>query len=262
MGQIVVNGINLYYEVEGKGTPLVLVSGYTTDNSTWFSTKDLLKEHFQLFMLDNRGAGRSDAPNSPYTVETMAEDVRAFIEALKIKKPHLCGHSMGGSIAQTVAYKYPQLIHKLILSNSLIKLREASAFALKYFLKMLEKGIPPLTVFEGSMPWLFSNNFFKHQEQISEILKLFANYPYPQSLIGQKRQLEALLQFNSENWYQKITSPTLVIEGGEDILCPEDSKKLAKGIHGAERIHFPNQAHLPQIEIPLEFAKAILSFLS
>lgn len=261
MSKICVNGVNLYYEQEGTGIPLVLISGYTTDLSAWILIRQELAKHFQLFMFDNRGAGRSDSPDIPYTIDTMAEDARAFIEALHLHKPHILSHSMGGAIAQTLAFKHPELIGKLILANTLIRFREAPSFAQCYFLKMRSQGMSLITMLEGTLPWLFSSGFLKNEKQIADIMQLAGTYPYSQSVIGQKRQLEAILQFSSEVWFNKISVPVLIIEGSEDIICFGDSRRLAEGIPGAQLVTFAGQAHMPHIEKPVEFVKAILNFL-
>lgn len=261
MSQIQANGITLYYEQEGTGTPLVLISGYTTDLSAWALIRQELANHFQIFMFDNRGAGRSDCPDSPYTVDAMAEDTRAFIEALHLHKPHILGHSMGGAIAQTLAFKHPESINKLILADTFIRFQEAPAFALRYFFKMRSQGMPLMKMVEGTLPWIFSANFLKNQEQVTAFMQLVETYPYSQSVVGQKRQLEALLEFNSESWFKKISVPTLIIEGSQDILCPADSQRLAEGIPGAQLITFSDQAHMAHIENPGELTNAILKFL-
>jgi 3-oxoadipate enol-lactonase len=261
MSKIHVNGVNLYYEQEGTGHPLVLISGYTTDLSAWALIRHELANHFSIFMFDNRGAGRSDCPDSPYAIDTMAEDTRALIESLKLHKPYILGHSMGGAIAQTLAFKHPEAISKLILSNTLIRIHAAPAFSLGYFFKMRSQGMPRITMLEGLLPWLFSGNFLKNEQQISEFMKLAEEYPYSQTVTGQKSQLEAILQFDSETWFKKIPLPTLVIAGDEDILCPADSKRLAEGIPGAQLVTFSDQAHMAYREKPREFVNAILQFL-
>ena len=262
MSKIHVNGIDLYYEQEGRGAPLVLISGYTTDLSAWTLIRQELAKHFQLFMFDNRGAGRSDSPDSPCTIDVMADDTRALIEALRLHRPYILGQSMGGAIAQTLAFKYPESTGKLILANTFIRLREASAFSLRYFFKLRSQGMPLAETLEGSLPWLFSSAFLKNKAQTREFIQLVEKYPYLQSLVGQKRQLEAILQFDSEPWFKKISVPTLIIEGGDDIICPADSQRLAEGILGARLVSFPNQAHMLPIEKPAEFVDAILSFLN
>lgn len=261
MSKVFANGVNLYYEEEGVGPLLLLISGYTTDHSAWDTVRQELAKHFHLYLLDNRGVGRSDSPDSPYTIEIMADDAKAFIEALHLHKPHVVAHSMGGAIAQTLAFKHPDLIGKLVLANTLIRFKPTPTFAFRYFLKMRSLGMPFKTMVEGCLPWLFSSHFMNNAQQVADVMRLLESYPYVQSITGQTRQLEALLHFNSDEWFTKISSPTLVIEGGEDLVCPEDSQRLAKGILNAQLISFAGQRHMAHVEIPKEFTKAVVDFL-
>lgn len=89
MPSIRVNGVNLYYEQEGGGPPLLLISGYTTDISAWTLIRRSLAAKYSLLMVDNRGSGRSDCPDAPYSIETMADDAKALIDVLNLKRPHV-----------------------------------------------------------------------------------------------------------------------------------------------------------------------------
>lgn len=257
-----VNGINLYYEEEGQGAPLVLISGYTTDISAWALIRQRLAKHFRLILVDNRGAGRSDSPDVPYTIETMAEDIRALMAFLHVGSAHILGHSMGTAIAQTLSVKHPTLIKKMVLANPLIHLHPAPKAALSFFLKMREQGMSLVTMIEGSIPWLFSSDFLKSPRDTSALLQHVATYPYPQSVIGQKRQLEATSRFNSEGWFKKIAAATLVIEGGEDIICPKDARRMSHEMPNASHHLFQSQAHMEHVEKPHEFADAVIDFCS
>ena len=262
MSKIETSEVSLYYEQEGSGSPLILLAGYTSDISAWAFVRQKLAKYFTIFMIDNRGAGRSDSPDYPYKIENMADDVIAFIESLKIEKPALLGHSMGGAIAQAAAFKRPDVFSKLILSNTLIQLSKTSAYALSYFLKMRSENlIYEGFRLEGMLPWLFSSSFFKHPQHIPYLIQAAMNYPYSPTLTGQARQLEALLQFDSSPWFRQITTPTLVIEGLEDRMCPLDSKKLALGISRSKLVTFEDQAHMPLIEVPDRFVEPIFDFL-
>ncbi len=260
MSKVSVNGINLHYEEEGQGPPLLLISGYTTDLSAWDSIRHDLKEHFHLILVDNRGAGRSDSPDSPYDIETMAEDIKALMVFLPIQNCYILAHSMGTAIAQTLAIKYPKLIKKMVLANPLIHFQPVSAAAFHFFLKMRQEGLSLVTMTEGVIPWLFSNHFIKNREEIAKVLQSVETYPYPQSLTGQQRQFDALLQFNSESWFRKITTHTLVIEGEEDIICPADAKRMSREIPKSSHLLFPGQAHMEHIEKAGEFAGAVIKF--
>jgi pimeloyl-ACP methyl ester carboxylesterase len=261
MSKVAVNGINLYYEEEGEGPPLVLISGYTTDMSAWDSIRHKLAKHFHLILVDNRGVGRSDSPDIPYSIEMMAEDIKALMDLLHLQSSYILAHSMGTAIAQTLAIKYPKLIKKMVLANPMIHFRPAPSAAFSFFLKMRQQGTSLVAMTEGVMPWLFSNYFLKDSDQVEKVLHIVGTYTYPQSLIGQKRQLEALLHFNSEDWFKKIDVPILVIEGEEDLICPGDAGRMRHEIPKASYLIFRGQAHMEHIEKADEFADAVMNFL-
>ena len=78
----------------------------------------VLKDKYQVIILDNRGAGQTDVPDGPYTVDQMANDVAALCSALGIHQAHFVGNSMGGFILQTLAFRYPELVKSAIIGNS------------------------------------------------------------------------------------------------------------------------------------------------
>lgn len=261
MGKVALNGIDLYYEEEGEGPPLVLISGYTTDMSAWDSIRHQLAKHFHLILVDNRGAGRSDSPDIPYSIEMMAEDIRALMDFLHLQSVYILGHSMGTAIAQTLAIKYSEAIEKMVLANPLIYVRPVSSTAFNFFLKMRQQGASLVAMTEGVMPWLFSNQFLKNSDQIEKVLQIVGRYPYPQSLVGQKRQLEALLHFNSGDWLKKIHVPTLLIEGEQDLICLGDARQMHHEIPKSSYLIFQDQAHMEHFEKAEEFAEAVINFL-
>lgn len=258
--KVFVNGVNLYYELVGKGPPLVLIAGFTCDTLLWNPILRELTQHFQVLMFDNRGAGQSDSPDTSYTIETMAEDAVGLIDRLGFQKTHVLGHSMGGCIAQTIAVRYPNKIAKLALSNSLISLNPVSVLAQHFFLYLREKEIPQEKLLKGIFPWLFSSDFLRDPKKVEELVAASLLNPHPQGFIGFKRQLEALTAFDSSSWFHHILLPTLVINGEEDILCPRDSIRLAEGISTAQLVNFPKMGHLPLIENPSLFLKVIVDF--
>lgn len=254
-------GASIYYEQHGQGFPLILIAGLTCDLSVWNSILPGLKEHFQVLVFDNRGVGRSDCPDTPYTIEIMARDTLALLDHLHLERCHILGHSMGGCIAQKLTLNHANRIFKLVLCNSLIKFNPVSTAVQSFFLHLRQEGISSRRYIEGVLPWIFSNDFLADKERVEQVIQLQLQNPYPQPLIGFKRQLEALFAFDSNDWFHKIRPATLIVCGEDDILCPRDSQRLAKGIMGAKLINFARMGHVPLLEKPEEFNQAIIEFL-
>ncbi len=111
-----VNDINLYYEVHGKGQPLVLILGLGSDLSDYKKIINYLSKYFMVLVVDNRGAGRSDKPNNKYSMDLMANDIIGVMDKLMIVDAYVLGTSMGGRIALSLTLNHPKRVKKLILA--------------------------------------------------------------------------------------------------------------------------------------------------
>jgi len=118
MPTVRVSDVTLYYEVSGTGPPLVLIPGLASDVSEWHAITDPLAEHFTVVALDNRGAGRSDKPDAPYSIEQMAGDAAGLIRAIGVAPATVLGVSMGGRIALALALDHPELVSRLVLVST------------------------------------------------------------------------------------------------------------------------------------------------
>jgi 3-oxoadipate enol-lactonase len=257
-----VNGVNLYYELHGEGKPLVLISGFSSDTSFWRPILQSLANHFKVLIFDNRGVGRSESPDVPYHIEDMAKDVICLMQELGLKNPHILGHSMGGAIAQTIAYKHGDLIDKLIISNSLIKINLLGKLMKNTIVNKRKDNGDQKQILEAKIPWLFSKDFRENEKRVQELTDFELTHRHPQSLVGFIRQLEALYTFDSSNWHHKIPHTTLVIGSDEDRLCSKDTETLSKSIPNAHFVNFLRVGHAPSIEKPAEFNQAIFEFLN
>ncbi len=114
--QINVNNLNLYYTVTGSGAPLIMLHGNGEDHTIFNEAIELLSKHFTVYAIDTRDHGQSDKAEELH-YNDMAEDIRAFIEELKLEKPILYGFSDGGIVGLLLAIKYPELLSKVIGSG-------------------------------------------------------------------------------------------------------------------------------------------------
>ncbi|OGT07113.1 MAG: hypothetical protein A2103_02585 [Gammaproteobacteria bacterium GWF2_41_13] len=262
MPYIKANKTNLYYEIHGKGNPLVLVTGYCGNTFNWSLILNDLKKHFQCLIFDNRGTGLSDVPDGTYSVEDMAADTIDLINKLGFKKTHIYGNSLGGAIVQTMAYKYSDQIDRVIIGNSTAKFNAQMLFAAKNFIDYYEKNSDLLEQAKLWLPILMSENFITHEANLKAYFENSINNPKPISLKGMIAQYAGMHTFDSRKWVDKITHRCLILSGDEDLIClPKESQYLHEHIKNSQLHIFKHCGHLPHIEYPQLNNEIIMNFL-
>ena len=262
MPTIKANQIDLYYEVHGQGEPLVFAAGFNTDHHVFDKFIDVYKKNFQVIVFDYRGTGQSSAPEMPYTIEMMANDLIALCDALHLEQCHFVGVSMGVFILLNLAARYPHRCKKLVLSNNALKLDPRLALLMQLNLELLKAGVNQKLVVKTFWPWLFSKNFLSQPNVLEGLQKKLDKIFSPFPLAGYEGHLHAVLQVDASPWLSKIEAPTLVIGCDEDRMVPEkEIRALAEGIKGAKYHCFAGIGHFPHVEVPDEFHRLILQFL-
>src|SRR5918997_4057970 len=115
MPKATVRGVGLYYEEHGRGEPLVLVPGFGAGLWIWHRQVPAFAERFRTIVFDPRGVARSHAPDAPFTMLDLAEDLAALLEGLKVERAHVLGASFGGFVAQEFALAHPRRTRSLVL---------------------------------------------------------------------------------------------------------------------------------------------------
>jgi pimeloyl-ACP methyl ester carboxylesterase len=127
MPREIVNGVNIQYEQAGSGPDLVLIHGLTGNIAVWRSViGPTLSRKFSVLTYDLRGHGESDMPAFGYRTSDMAADLLALLDHLQIERPHLVGHSMGGTIALHFAGLHPDRLATLTISDSRVRVLQPS----------------------------------------------------------------------------------------------------------------------------------------
>ena len=108
-----VNGIGLYYELEGRGEPLALVHGSWGDATNWRFVVPALAENFRVLVYDRRGHSRSERPDTPGSIDEDGDDLAALLEALDLAPAHVATNSWGGNIALRLATRRPDVFRSL-----------------------------------------------------------------------------------------------------------------------------------------------------
>ncbi|WP_414576437.1 alpha/beta fold hydrolase [Anabaena sp. CCY 9402-a] len=261
MPKVQLNGIDLFYEIKGTGEPLLLISGFLCDHSYWSLLMPYFTPHYQIIRLDNRGMGRSSAPDTPYSIQEMAHDTAALLDYLGIDQVHIAGHSMGGQIAQELALIYPQKIKNLILLSSLAKGDERFNSIIDTWGELPQK-IDMRLYQRVILPWIFSENFYSIADMIEQLIEWAVHYPFSPQIHSIYHHSRAILGCDTTNRLQNILCPTLVLSGKQDILTPvKFSEQLAAGILGA-KLSVIDGGHGFIIESPEIVGRAMLDFLA
>ncbi len=274
MPTVNVNDIELYYEEEGRGEPLLLIMGLAADSLAWVYQRPAFAQRYRTIVFDNRGVGRSSKPPGPYTTAQMARDAKGLLDALSIPAAHVLGVSMGGMIAQELALQFPEAVRSLVLACTYAKADDAILARRDALVAQLGGStdsdgsiridltqIDPLRFFQTLMPLVFNPDFLARE--LPKLIELFsASIQFgfsPEGILG---QVAAVLAHNTEDRLAEIRVPTLVITGDADQLVPPVcSEILAAKIPGAKLVRIPGGSHAFNLEVPDEFNRGVLDFL-
>ena len=169
MPKMKVNDIQIYYQEIGSGEPLVMIMGLGGDLTAWAFQTPVFSQEFRCIVFDNRGAGRTDHPDTPYTIRMMARDTVSLLDGLGIDRAHVLGLSMGGMIAQEIAINEPSRVLSLQLHATLAKpdpylqavvatlVRARATFSKEEFARAL-------------LLWMFAPNTYSERPQLVELL--------------------------------------------------------------------------------------------
>jgi 3-oxoadipate enol-lactonase len=214
MPKITVGDIDINHEIQGSGAPLLMIMGLSFSLRDWGKKfTDLLAQHYQLILFDNRDAGLTSQSTRPYNIVDMADDAAGLLDALKIPKAHVFGVSMGGAIAQQFALKYPDKLNKLILGCTMAGGTCSQPGDIS-------------GVMSGNLsPLLFTPTFIQnHQQELAEFIT--ATTPFHSKGEALQRQLQAFATHDTCDTLADIKAPTLILTGDNDIAIPRSNSDL------------------------------------
>ena len=190
MPTVQVNDISMYYEIHGTGRPLVLIGGLGADLSLLTPITSDLAQRRRVLVFDNRGAGRTDQPDRPYSIELMARDTVCLMDALSIEQADILGISMGGRIALELVLTHPSRVGRLILVSTSAAGRGKVHMSWPMRLMWLLQWIPGM------------------------------HGKYPQAGYAHRRQRDAAVSYNATARLDQIKVPTLILHGRRDRSLP------------------------------------------
>jgi len=251
------NGVNINYQVEGQGEPLVMIMGFSARRSGWIRQTHFFRRYYQVVTFDNRGVGRSDKPPGPYSTRMMADDTLGLMDLLRIDKAHIMGTSMGGMIAQELAINYPQRVMKLVLACTYPSQDETSGDTLEQA-KFLQ--LSPAEKASSMIGLAFNKPLYRFIFGL--LARVQTRFGGTSGATGIAGQSEACRTHNTLDRLSLITAPTLVIVGtGDRIIKPVSSEVIAGKIPNAKLARLEGGSHCFSFEMKNEFNREVLHFL-
>ncbi len=256
-----IKDFQLYYEVRGTGTPLILIPGLPAISSDWYPFAASLSESFTVITYDNRGSGQSSEPEGRYTIPLMAEDVVRLLDVLRIERAHVFGISMGGMIAQELTIRWGHRVDRLVLGCTHAggsHFIQPEAEVIDAFALTTDDWGERMRRFA---PLAFSLGYLRSQpDAIARFVeKKTQDF---QSYSGYRRQYGAANRHDAFGRLGQISHRTLIITGTEDrVVVPENSRVLCTVIPNAKLATIEKAGHLFFVEQPGLTLDRLLPFI-
>ena len=240
MPYVQANGIRLYYELAGEGTPLVFISGTGGDLRAQPNIfKAPLAGVFTLLAYDQRGLGRSEKPDRPYTMADYADDAAALMDAVGWNRAHVVGVSFGGMVAQHMALRHPERIDRLVLVCTSSGGSGGASYPLHELQQMTAEErarfLIPINDTRCDSEWQRNNPQAVQQAVEFRLAATRLGGDDPRSEMGARRQLEARQDHDIYDRLQDIRMPTLLCGGRFDgIATPGNMRAMADRIPNAQ----------------------------
>ncbi|MFN0299885.1 MAG: alpha/beta fold hydrolase [Burkholderiales bacterium] len=257
--QIKANGIEMSYQLDGPldAPVLMLSNSLLTDFGMWDLQVPAFSAKYRLLRYDTRGHGGTEATKGPYTIELLAADVIALLDALRIDRVDFLGLSMGGMIAQLLAANHPARLRSVSLCDTACHLPPESAWDDRIALA-LSKGtsafVKPMTERWLTQPYRDSH------PAVMERMGAMISRTAVDGLVG---CAHAIKKMNQVAILPGIKMRTLIVVGEQDVGTPVSAAEfLHREIQGSKLVVIKNAGHLPNIEQTDQFNRTVLDFLA
>lgn len=258
----------LFYEVHGEGPPLLLNSETACHGDYWKKRQvPAFADAYSVVTFDQRGTGRSDPLRGPLSCEVLAADIVALLGEIGRGPAVICGHSMGGRVAQVVALDHPAVVSKLILASTGAALKMAPGLPVHVVVAMVEQGFRTY-MHDHIIQMSFTDEWVRgHPAELEGYMAMrLEDLPPVETIL---RYMLARQALDIEGRLKDIKVPTLILVGDrEDNLIADNmthwdaAQVLAKGIPGAKLVVLENQRHCYFHTIPDKVNKVMRDFIA
>ena len=261
-------GIDIYYQVEGDGDPLLLIMGTAADHTTWSAQVEAYRDHYTVITYDARGTGMSTHPTdrSDYSMRILADDASALLDHLGHDRAHVSGLSLGSATAQELALNHPERVATLQLHCTWGRSDE-------WFVRMIDSmefaivHDDPDMYIRTALLWVASPTFINDQpEDVAAFERGFIlENPNPPSREGMLGHFHADKNHDALDRLSSIAVPTLITSGDVDWQVPTRyGLEVQERIPGSTLHVFrgPHSSHIAFHEMADEWNRFTLGWLN
>ena len=256
------DGVRIAYRVEGSTDParpwLVFSHSLACDHTMWDPQMAEFAD-FRVLRFDTRGHGQSSAPAGEYSLEALADDLKAVLDAVSIRRCHFVGLSMGGMIGQQFVLKYPARFSTVTLADTTSRYpAEARAVWEERLALVRSRGMDAI-VPSTLERWFTAAFRDSHPEEVGRIGRLIRSTP----VAGYAGCAQGISRINLTARLRDVDHPALVVVGDSDLGTPRSMSEEIVQAMPRSRLHvIPGAAHLSNVEQPAEFNRVLRQFLA
>lgn len=251
------NDAQINYQTFGDATKpaLIFSNSLGTNFKMWQTQIDFFQQDFFVICYDTRGHGASSAPQGPYSIDQLGQDVVNLLDHLNVEKAAFCGISMGGLTGQWLAIHRPERFNQVVVCNTAAKIGQEQAWNDRAAL-VREQGLQPIASTAASR-W-FTEPFIQSN---STVVNNLQNDLAAGSAEGYASCCEALAKADVREQLKDITVPVLVVAGQQDpVTTVVDGQFMVERIANSQLFEI-NASHISNVELPNEFNQAVKQFI-
>ncbi len=250
------------YETHGSGRPLLFIHGFPLNRHMWRPQIEPLSQVAQLIVPDLRGFGESGATDGIYTMDLLAEDCYALLDALNIEEPAvICGLSMGGYVAFAFYRRFPARVAALILAATRPGEDSPETKSNRDKAMALARQGGAKAIAESMLPKMFAPETYTLKPHLVETGREIMETASVKGLIGALSGMK--VRPDSTPLLGQMRVPVLILHGAEDQIVPiSEAEKMRDAIPTARLQNVPAAGHMLNLEQPVAFNRAVIEFLS
>lgn len=261
--KIYANEINMNYELNGEGTCLVLIHGFSDNLTMWYNQVPEFSKFYKVLTYDVRGHGKTETPEGEFSMGVFADDLHALLKALNIEKACVLGYSMGGRIGLEFALKCSEMAVGLILANSGIRgpdvpVTEEQMRLIQDLMDLFQSGDID-AIADAMAEQAFSPGLRDRQPEVVKKYREVKLLNAPKHYVSIMQAMMPAMEAPPD--LAQLKCPVLIIAGEHDGFMTMDVMKWTEKAIGDSVLKIFPTGHASAIEAPYAFNQAVLDFM-